>query len=118
MDWRGRATEREVKLQLFGAPRNPYHGLVWSSDRTRGKVVTFLNFYASRATLTMDWRGRATEREVKLQLFGAPFATLTMDWCGRATEREVKLQLLGTKPSREVHSHDKHSNIKSSTCKV
>ena len=54
MDWRGRATEREVKLQVFGAPRNPYHGLAWSSGRTRGKVATFFNFYASRATLTMD----------------------------------------------------------------
>ena len=60
MDWRGPATAREVKLQLFVAPRNPYHGLGWSSDRTRGKVATFRR----RVTLTMDWRGRTTEREV------------------------------------------------------
>ena len=70
MDWRGRATEREVKLQfffqLFGVPRNPYHGLALSSDRTRRKVATF--------------RGPAQ-----------PFAWIG---CGRATEREVKLQLL------------------------
>ena len=41
MDWRGRATERKVKLQLFGLSRNPYHGLAWSSDRTRGKLQLF-----------------------------------------------------------------------------
>ena len=41
MDWRGRAREREVKLQLFGDTGNPYHGLAWSNARTRGKVATF-----------------------------------------------------------------------------
>ena len=41
MDWRGRAREREVKLQLFGATRNPLRGLAWSSARTRGKGATF-----------------------------------------------------------------------------
>ena len=47
MDWR-RSTERQVKLQLFGAPRNPYHGLAWSSDRTRGKVAFFQLFGVTR----------------------------------------------------------------------
>ena len=90
MDWRGRAHEREVKLQLFGAPRNPLRGLAWSSARSRGKVATFqrpvqpfawigvveraiarysCNFSAPRATLCVDWRGRARERMVKLQFF-------------------------------------------------
>ena len=41
MDWRGRAREREVKLQLLGVTRNPLPGLAWSSARTRGKVATF-----------------------------------------------------------------------------
>ena len=65
-DWRGRAHEREVKLHLVGVTRNPYHGLAWSSARTRGKVAIF---GGPRATLTMDWRGRTCEREVKLRLF-------------------------------------------------
>ena len=35
----------------------------------------------------MDWPGRVTEREVKLQLLrGRSF--FTMDWRGRATERD------------------------------
>ena len=41
MDWSGRAREREVKLQLVGVTRNPYHGLAWPSARTRRKVATF-----------------------------------------------------------------------------
>ena len=41
VDWRGRAPEREVKLQFVGAPRNPLRGLAWSSVRTREKVATF-----------------------------------------------------------------------------
>ena len=44
VDWRGRAHEREVKLQLLGVTRNPLRGLAWSSARTRGKVATFCNF--------------------------------------------------------------------------
>ena len=85
-------------VQLFGVTRNPYHGLAWSSARTRGKIAIVSTFSASRATLTMDWCGRATEREVKLQLLGFPQgsrATLCGDWRGRACEREVKLQLFG-----------------------
>ena len=40
MDWRGRAREREVKLQLFGVPRNPYYGLAWSrATLTMGRGV-------------------------------------------------------------------------------
>ena len=70
MDWRGRARERAVKLHLVGATSNPYQGLAWSNARTRGKVASFSNFSARRATFTRDWRGRATEREVKLQHFG------------------------------------------------
>ena len=65
MHWRGRAPEREVKLQLLGG--------------------------------CLDWRGRAHEREVKLQLWGSPQgsrATL-WHWRGRVYEREVKLLLLG-----------------------
>ena len=42
MDWRGRAREREVKLQQVGMTRNPYHGLAWSNARTRCKVATFM----------------------------------------------------------------------------
>ena len=92
MDWRGRATEREVKLQFFS------------------------NFSASHATLTMDRRGRATEREVKLQLLGFPqgcCATLRGDWRGRACEREVRLQLFrfpqGSRAYEAIErSDDKH----------
>ena len=40
MDSRGRAPEREVKLQLLGVTRNPLCGLALSSARTRGKVAT------------------------------------------------------------------------------
>ena len=48
MDWRGRAPEREVKLQLLGFPQG------------------------SRATFCGDWRGRVYERAVKLLLLGFP----------------------------------------------
>ena len=101
VDWRGRAREREIKLQLLGVTRNPLRGLAWSSVRTRGKVATFgvpAGPQGSRATLCVDWRGQAHEREVKLQLSGLPQgsrATLCVDWRGRAREREVKLQLSG-----------------------
>ena len=71
---------------------------------------------ARRATLTRDWRGPATEREVKLQFFSnfsAPRATLARDWRGRATEREVKLQLFGFPQGSRAYeaierSDDKH----------
>ena len=41
MDWRGRTLEREVKLHIFGATRNPSHGLAWSNAGTGGKVTHF-----------------------------------------------------------------------------
>ena len=45
MDWRGRAREREVKLHLVGATRNPYHGLAWSNAQTRGKVASSFQLF-------------------------------------------------------------------------
>ena len=130
MDWHGRTREREVKLQLLYVPRNPYHGLAWSNARTRGKVVTFFqlfgvtrnpyhglawssdrtrgkvdNFSGPRATLAMDWRGGAREREVPQ----GSRATFCGDWRGRAFEREVNLLLFGfripAQPSTSLRSH-------------
>ena len=71
MDWYGRAREYEEKLR----------GL--------------------RVILTMDWRGRTLEREIKLYIFlffsnmSAPRTTLPMDWRGRTLECVVKSQLVG-----------------------
>ena len=67
MDWRGRTREREIKLQLLYVPCNPSHGLAWSKREREVKLHLFSNFATARATLTMGWRGRAREREVKLQ---------------------------------------------------
>ena len=41
MGWRGRATEREVKLHILAGTSNPSQGLAWSNAGTRGKVASF-----------------------------------------------------------------------------
>ena len=52
-----------------------------------------------RTTLTMDWRGRTLECEVKLHLFPTVRrneSKITMDWRGRTRGREVQLQTRAT----------------------
>ena len=63
MVWRGRTREREEKLQLFqlfGVTRNPYHGLAWSSARTRGKVATL-----PRLAQPLPWIGVVERRNAR-----------------------------------------------------
>ena len=73
MDWRGRATEREVKLQLFS------------------------DYSASRATLTVDLRGQVTEREVKLQLLGSPRNPCNgLAWSSERTRGKPAILILRT----------------------
>ena len=117
MDWRG-----EV-VHPFPFFRRDAQPLPWIGVVERANARYSCNFYASFATLTMDWRGRTCEREVKLhlfpsfrrvaqplpwtgvveranakvrlQLFGVPRSPYHGFWRGPATEREVKLQLFG-----------------------
>ena len=57
VDWRGRAPEREVKLQFVGAPRNPLRGLAWSGARTRGEVKLQLFATFRRPAQPFAWIG-------------------------------------------------------------
>ncbi|OLP82425.1 hypothetical protein AK812_SmicGene36920 [Symbiodinium microadriaticum] len=80
------ACRRQVKLHLVGVTRNPYQGLAWSNARTRGKVAHFFQHFGVTRNLYMDWRGRATEREVQLQFLGAPRNPYRgLSWSGERT---------------------------------
>ena len=75
MDWRGRATEREVKMQLFS------------------------DYSASRATLTVDLRGQATERAIKLQFLGSPRNPCHgLAWSSERTRGKTAIFILRTQP--------------------
>ena len=59
----GQSHKREVKLHIFRTVRR------------------------DASIFTMDWPGRVTEREVKLQHLRGR-SIFAMDWRGRATERD------------------------------
>ena len=45
---------------------NPSQGLARSDAKTRGKMTYFQSVRRDASIFIMDWRGRGTEREVKL----------------------------------------------------
>ena len=47
-------------FELFGVTRNPYHGLAWSSARTRGKVATL-----PRLAQPLPWIGVVERRNAR-----------------------------------------------------
>ena len=114
MDWRGRAREREVKLQLVHGARTPYHGLAWSNARTRGKVASFFQLFGVTCNPYhgLAWSNARTRGKVAhfFQHFGVtrkPYHGLP--W-SNATEREVKLQLFGA-PHNPLHGLGSRCNF-------
>ena len=74
---------------------NHYQELAKSDAKTRGKMTHFQSVRRDASIFTMDWRGRGTEREVKLHLLSNRSAPRFFQWIGlverlNATERVVK----------------------------
>ena len=57
------------------------------SQKRKVKLHILRTVRRDASIFTMDWPGRVTEREVKLQLLRAR-SIFARDWRGRATERD------------------------------
>ena len=117
MDWRGRATEREVKLQILADTSNPSQGFAWSKSGTLGRVARFGDILADTRNPSQGLARSNAKTRGKVAHFGdiladtrnpsqglawsnaktrskvAHFGDILGDTSGRTQEREVKLHI-------------------------